>query len=402
MPQISLLTGGGDRPYVIGLGRVLINHGMEIEIVGSDELESSEWQGRPNVRFLNLRGDQNPTASLPTKISRILIYYAALLRYAWTARPSIFHVLWNNKFEMFDRTFLMLYYKLLGKRVVLTAHNINKRKRDAVDTVLNRLALKTQYRLSDHIFVHTEQMKSELVQEFGCRTSAITVIPFGINNAVPHTPLTSSEAKARLGIEQAERTILFFGRITPYKGLEYLVGAFSQLLLQSSTYRLIIAGRPDNDSRDYCQSIQELIARQELGKRVLLRIEFVPDSETELYFKAADVLVLPYRQIYQSGVLFLAYSFGLPVIATNVGGLPDEIIEGETGYICQSEDSDQLAYAIKKYFESDLYDNLHSRRRFISEYAKQRYSWETVGKMTIDTYKKLHCSGYMSLLDRES
>lgn len=399
MPQISLLTGGGDRPYVIGLGRVLIDHGMAIEIVGSDELESSEWQGRPNVRFLNLRGDQNPTASLPTKISRILIYYAALLRYAWTARPSIFHVLWNNKFEMFDRTFLMLYYKLLGKRVVLTAHNINKRKRDAVDTVLNRLALKTQYRLSDHIFVHTEQMKSELVQEFGCRTSAITVIPFGINNAVPHTPLTSSEAKARLGIEQAERTILFFGRITPYKGLEYLVGAFSQLLLQSSTYRLIIAGRPDNDSRDYCQSIQELIARQELGKRVLLRIEFVPDSETELYFKAADVLVLPYRQIYQSGVLFLAYSFGLPVIATNVGGLPDEIIEGQTGYICQSEDSDQLAYAIKKYFESDLYDNLHSRRRLILEYANQRYSWETVGKMTVDTYKKIHCSGYMSLLN---
>lgn len=402
MPQISLLTGGGDRPYVIGLGRVLIEHGIAIEIIGSDELESSEWQGKPNVRFLNLRGDQNPTASLPTKISRILIYYAALFRYAWTARPSIFHVLWNNKFEVFDRTFLILYYKLLGKRVVLTAHNINKRKRDAVDTVLNRLTLRTQYRLSDHIFVHTEQMKSELVQEFGCRTSAITVIPFGINNAVPHTPLTSSEAKTRLGIGQAERAILFFGRITPYKGLEYLVRAFSQLLVQSSNYRLIIAGRPDNDSKDYCQSIQELIVRQEVGKRVSLRIEFVPDSDTELYFKAADVLVLPYRQIYQSGVLFLAYSFGLPVIATNVGGLPDEVIEGQTGYICQSEDSDQLAGTIKRYFESDLYNNLHSRRRFISEYANQRYSWEAVAKITVDTYKKLHSSGYMSLVNRES
>jgi len=285
---------------------------------------------------------------------------------------------------------------------VLTAHNINKRKRDAVDTVLNRLTLRTQYRLSDHIFVHTEQMKSELVQEFGCRTSAITVIPFGINNAVPHTPLTSSEAKTRLGIGQAERAILFFGRITPYKGLEYLVRAFSQLLVQSSNYRLIIAGRPDNDSKDYCQSIQELIVRQEVGKRVSLRIEFVPDSDTELYFKAADVLVLPYRQIYQSGVLFLAYSFGLPVIATNVGGLPDEVIEGQTGYICQSEDSDQLAGTIKRYFESDLYNNLHSRRRFISEYANQRYSWEAVAKITVDTYKKLHSSGYMSLVNRES
>ncbi|HMS82086.1 MAG TPA: glycosyltransferase family 4 protein [Nitrospira sp.] len=389
MLRISLLTGGGDRPYVMGLGRTLIEQGIGLEIIGSNELESPEWRSKPHVQFLNLRGDQNPGANVRVKILRVLKYYAALLRYAWRANPGIFHILWNNKFETVDRTFLMLYYKGLGKRVVLTAHNVNKRKRDGVDSFFNRLTLKTQYRLCDHIFVHTEPMKSELVKEFGCRDSAVTVIPFGINDAVPQTPITTREAKVRLGIRNEERTILFFGRIVPYKGLDYLVTAFQTLLARSPNYRLIIAGRPDNDSKHYCRTIQGQIVEAGISEYVLQRIEFVPDAETEVYFKAADVLVLPYRQIYQSGVLFLAYSFGLPVIATRVGGLPDEIKEGETGYVCRPDSSDDLTVVIERFFEGELYHTLESRRSRIREYARQRYSWQLVGQRTRAVYGAL-------------
>ncbi len=91
---------------------------------------------------------------------------------------------------MFDRTLLMLYYRLLGKKVVLTLHNINASERDANDTTLNRSTLRFQYRLADHIFVHTEKMKLELMQEFRVLPARITVIPFGINNSVPNTSLT--------------------------------------------------------------------------------------------------------------------------------------------------------------------------------------------------------------------
>ena len=83
---------------------------------------------------------------------------------------------------------------------------------------------------------------------------------------------------------------------------------------------------------------------------MLLRAEYIPDEETELYFKAADVLVLPYRHIYQSGVLFLGYSFGLPVLAADVGTLKDEIIEGKTGFVFRPEDPVDLASAIERYF----------------------------------------------------
>ena len=123
--------------------------------------------------------------------------------------------------------------------------------------------------------------------------------------------------------------------------------------------------------------------------RILLRAEHIPDEETELFFKAADVLVLPYKQIYQSGVLFLGYSFGLPILAADVGDLKEEIVEGMTGFSFKSEDPAELANAIEKYFASDLFANLKNRRQEISEYAKGQHSWNVVGQITMNVYGEL-------------
>ena len=243
---VALLTGGADRPYAFGLATALISKGLVMDLIGGDDLDCPDFHGRPGVTFLNLRGGQQSHASFVRKASRVLIYYAKLIRYAATAKPRIFHILWNNKFEFFDRTLLMFYYKLLGKKIVLTLHNVNAGRRDSKDTRLNRLTLRIQYRLADRIFVHTERMKLELIEEFGEQAARITVIPFGINNAVPRTNLTSGEAKRRLGIREGERAILFFGNIAPYKGLEYLVSAFRLIQNRQNDYRLIIAGRPKN------------------------------------------------------------------------------------------------------------------------------------------------------------
>src|SRR5205807_4990072 len=111
-------------------------------------------------------GSQNPAASSVLKAQRILKYYLRLLRYAWSAKPKIFHILWNDRFQVFDRTALMLYYKLLRKRVVFTAHNVNAAARDNKDSFINRLSLPMQYHFVDHIFVHTEKMKPELLEQF--------------------------------------------------------------------------------------------------------------------------------------------------------------------------------------------------------------------------------------------
>ncbi len=401
-PVVALLTGGGDRPYVFGLATALTSMGAALDLIGSDELDCSDFRGNPGINFLNLRGDQRPDANVLSKVLRVLMYYARLIRYAVTAKPKIFHILWNNKFESFDRTLLMLYYKLGRKKLVLTAHNVNAGRRDFKDTFFNRLTLRIQYRLADHIFVHTENMKRELMEEFDVKASRVTVIPFGINNSVPNTGLTPAEARQRVGIREGERTILFFGRIKPYKGLEYLIAAFRQILGRGEDYRLIIAGRPFDCER-YWAAIRESIREDVRSGRILFRADFIPDDETELYFKAADVLVLPYKDIFQSGVLFLGYSFGLPVLAADVGSLKVEIVEGKTGFVFRPEDPVDLARVIERYFASDLYRELNNRRQEICDYATERYSWEVVGEMTMSVYAGLlRVSSPGELLNREA
>jgi glycosyltransferase involved in cell wall biosynthesis len=386
---VALLTGGGDKPYALGMAGALIAQGAFLDFIGSDDVNGPHLHENPRVNFLNLRGDQNPNVSRLEKLLRVTRYYLRLLRYAATARPRVFHVLWNNKLELIDRTVLMLYYRLLGKQVVLTAHNVNIGRRDGKDTAVNRRSLKVQYSLSDHIFVHTEKMKSELMAEFGVREGKVTVIPFGINNAVPKTEeLTPGQARQALGLNCSHKVMLFFGNIAPYKGLEYLIDALAEVVKRDANYRLVVAGTIKRCD-DYWQKVQDAINRNGVRARIIERIEYIPDEAVELYFKAADVLVLPYTHIFQSGVLFLGYSFGLPVIATDVGSLREEILEGRTGFVCRPCDPLSLASAIERYFSSDLYQDLAARRREICDYANERYSWDKVGQITKEVYARL-------------
>ncbi len=367
----------------------LASRGISLDVLGSDEVDSPELHTTCKLRFLNMRASRRQSASLASKALGSIRYYARLMRYAMNVKPKIFHILWNNRLEYFDRTLLMLYYKTCGKKIALTAHNVNQARRDSKDSLLNRLTLRIQYHLADHIFVHTQKMKNELLQDFGVREKAVTVIPFGINNSIPNTDLTSTQAKQRLGIAECERTLLFLGRLRPYKGLEYLLTAFQMLGTSDANYRLIIASEPKKGSEDYLDGIRQKISQELNPGQIILRMQFIPDEEMELYLKAADVLVLPYKEIFQSGVLFLGYSFGLPVVATDVGSFREEIIEGRTGFLCKPADPTDLAKTLETYFQSDLYKELPIRRLEIRDYGYTQHSWEAVGELTRDVYARL-------------
>jgi glycosyltransferase involved in cell wall biosynthesis len=383
-PGVAILTGNFDRPYAFGLSTALAAQ-TRVDVIGSDEVDSPEMHTTPNLRFLNLFGSKGSSVGMHEKMTRVLRFYARLIRYTLTDAPPILHILWNNKFEYFDRTVLMLFYKALGKKIVLTAHNVNAGKRDGKDSWINRATLRTQYRTVDHIFVHTEKSKAELAGDFGVSKDAVTVIPFGINNSVPNSSLTCAEAREKLGIRRDEKTILFFGAIRPYKGLEYLIAAFQELLSRHPDYRLVIAGEAKRGCDEYLRKIQNSVTDRQRAQ-ILERLEFVPDEETEIYFKAADVSVLPYTLVFQSGVLFLSYSFGLPVIASDVGSFRDDIVEGETGYVCRPCDSTDLALAIEKFFASELFADRVRRRESIRDRAHKRNSWAVVAEQTRRTY----------------
>jgi glycosyltransferase involved in cell wall biosynthesis len=387
--DVALQTGGVDRPYVYGLAMALLAEGVRLDVIGSEYVDSPEMHTTPGLQFFNLWPPQQSRSTAFGKLSRVMKHYARLIRYTAGAKPRIFHILWNSKIQLFDRTLLMLYYRMMGKKIALTAHNVNQGRRDGNDSVLNRLTLRLQYRLTDHIFVHTQKMKDELIVEFGVRDRTVTVIRHPINDAFPDTDLTTAEAKRQLGLRNDEKAILCFGRIKPYKGIEHLLEAFQRLVERDASYRLIIAGEVQKENEGYLNQIKQRILSELERGQVILKVQFIPDEEMEVYLKAADVMVLPYNEIFQSGVLFLGYSFGLPVIATDVGSFREEIVEGRTGFLCRPGDPTDLAKAIETYFNSDLYRDMGETRKEIRNHANAHHSWAAVAELTRNAYAKL-------------
>lgn len=386
--EVALLTGGQDRSYVFGLTTALSRRGIHVHVIGNNSVDNLEFHTSDRITFVD-RGGMQPNASFLAKLLQLMVYYFRLIAYVTFGSPRIVHILWNNKIEYFDRTVLTFYYKCLGKKIVLTAHNVNKAKRDSCDSVLNRLTLGIQYRLADQIFVHTEKMKSELVQQFGVSPECVAVIPFGINIAVPDTDLTPIQAKERLGIKPEERTILSYGRIVPYKGFESLVQAFHRLAVSDTNARLLIAGEPMKGFESYVDDIQRAVKDGVGSDRVQCRLEFIPDHETEVYFKAADVLVLPYRNIFESGVLFLAYRFGLPVIASDVGSFREELTTSRAGLLFEPGNSAALADTLGAFFKGELYNDAVKHRQRIQKHSRARHSWGIVGEITDRVYSRL-------------
>lgn len=389
MCNIALLTGGIDRPYATGLATALAACGVQVDILGSKEIDSPEIHATANLRFINVWPRRTPNPNAIAKLRRTVGHYASMMRYAARTEARLFHILWNSKVQWFDRTLLMLYYKILGKKVALTAHNVNQAKRDGNDSVWNRLTLRMQYHLCAQIFVHTEKMKRELIDGFGVMADAVTVIRHPVNYAFPDTDLTPLQARNRLNLERNQKVILCLGRIKSYKGVEHLLIAFRGLAQTDNSFRLLVAGEVQTGHGGYVAELEQIVSREIKERKAIFTKRFIPDAEMEVYLKAADVLVLPYNDIFQSGVLFLGYSFGLPVITTDVGSFREEIVEGQTGYICRPGDPEDLANTIRKYFASDMYRSLGTHRQAIKDYADTHHSWSAVAALTRTVYASL-------------
>jgi len=384
-----LLTAGRDPHYALGLAPALADAGIQLDVVGNSEMEAFPKLKHPNIRFFNLRGDQRDTASALEKLRRVLSYYAALFRFGAQSQSQIFHVLWPNKFVYFDRTVLNFYYRCLGKKLVFTAHNVNTEERDQRDSALNRLTLRMQFNLMDFVFVHTPAMQEQIMKTYGVTKEKITALTFPINNVTPRTAIGRDAARLKLRLPAQKKTILFFGNIARYKGLDDLIRALPELKSRLGTFRILVAGGVKKGEECYLKQVQQLAEELEVSDVLDFRIDYIPENEVELYFKAADLLVLPYKMIFQSGVLFLSYSFGLPVVATDAGSLRNDVVEGKTGFVSRCDDPADLAAQICRYFQNELFSTLESKRDWIIDYANKTYSWNELAGKTREVYESL-------------
>lgn len=385
--NITLITGGAPH-YEAGLIAGLTENGVQLNVIGGDDLASAPALKSPHVRFHNFYHGSEPQLNRWRKLRRVFGAYVKLLAHAATCRDRLIHVQWPYKFPLFDRTLLNLWCRTFGKKMVFTAHNIDSAARDGKSSRLNRLSLWLHYRLMNHIIVHTERMKQELAQHFGVRADKISVIPHGVMSAVPESNLTRTEARRKLGLTEALPVLLAFGLIAPYKGLEYLVSALGQCRRTGQNFTLVIAGRV-KECPDYWRRVEALIKQESLADRVIAHLRHIPDADVEIYFKAADALVMPYRNIFQSGVIFLAWRFGLPVIATDVGSLREMIADGKNGFICRADDAADLARTLDRFVASDLFAEPERHRAEIRQDAFARYSWSVIGAQTRAVYEQV-------------
>jgi glycosyltransferase involved in cell wall biosynthesis len=174
--------------------------------------------------------------------------------------------------------------------------------------------------------------------------------------------------KKNLQIGPEEKIILFFGFIRKYKGLDILLRAMADPVLKNSGIRLLIAGEFYEDQSTYRQLIRDL----DIGDRLILNTNFIPDSEVQYYVCAADAVIQPYRHATQSGVTPLAYHFEKPMIVSNVGSFAEHVLHEETGLVAEPEPA-PLARAILRFYElGGEYFIPHLRNE------KKKYSWKNL------------------------
>lgn len=177
----------------------------------------------------------------------------------------------------------------------------------------------------------------------------------------------------QLLIPKDKKTLLFFGLIRDYKGLDILIEAFDKL---PEEYILVIAGECYGKVEKYL----ELIAKNKNKARIFQHIRYIPDQEVPLFFSAADLLVLPYRTATQSGVVAVAYHFDLPVVVTDVGSLKELVGKHELGMVVPKSDSKEVKIAIETFFKDDLSTQFQTN---IREF-KNNYSWDSLAKEIIN------------------
>jgi D-inositol-3-phosphate glycosyltransferase len=317
--KIALLTGGKDPHYARGLARELALRGVHVALVGSpEEMVAPGEAGPGRIDLHGFVGPHDPDAGLLAKMGRVASDDARVAGFAARTDARLFHILWFRRLPPVERTLLLAYLRRLGKKLVFTAHNVDDRARDGrPGGFAERVSIRFLYQT---VFVHTSRMKHELVQAFGVPEQRVTVVPLGLNDVIPVSSATRRAVREQLSFGPDDRILLFFGNIAPYKGVEDLIRALAILAREDDRLTLVIAGRVKNRSCEaYWRSVEALIAKLGVEGRVRTEICYLPDAEVGLFFRAADASMLPYRRVYQSGVLGLSYAQGLPVIAADVG-----------------------------------------------------------------------------------
>lgn len=188
------------------------------------------------------------------------------------------------------------------------------------------------------------------------------------------------EARKKLNIGANDKVLLFFGLIRQYKGLDLLLQAMADPRIKSMDIKLVVAGEFYEPKKNYL----DIIEKNNLQKNVILADKFIPTDEVKYYFSATDLLTLTYHTATQSGVTQIAFQFEKPVLATDVGGLSEIILDGKSGYVVKP---DQIMIADKIV---DFYENRReASMSAVMAQEKKKYDWSIFSENIVNLYEEI-------------
>ncbi|MCP4626869.1 MAG: glycosyltransferase family 4 protein [bacterium] len=318
-------------------------------------------QAEPHLHWLNpdlnFQPFHKPRLRQPLQQIRLMLQ---LLKRIRQFDPDVIHFqkwhLWFN-----------LTLPLLNKYpLVLSLHDPKPQLGNQTAHKTPQAIINFAYRQADQVIAHNEQMKQIITEELGIPEEIIQIVPL----------VERGDAIAQQDVEEEEGNILFFGKIWRYKGLEYLIRAEPIITAQIPNAKIVIAGQGEDFA-----SYRQMMVNPE--KFVVLN-EFVSYEKRAKLFRQSSIVVLPYIEATQSGVIPVAYTYQKPVIATDVGGLPAQVDHGRTGFLVPPADETALADKIIQLLQDQ------KLRHQLGENAKQKleaeWSAEAVARKTIPVY----------------
>lgn len=365
---------GGHAHHIFFMCNALAEIGVDVVLITTKNHELDLSQAKFAYKEI-----LNPHHDKHYGLSKGKTYIFSLIRLIFcviSEKPDIIHL---HDFKIpFLEYHLINYFHRRKIKVVCSAHNVLHHEKKAATKYLKKI-----YNNYDRIIAHAEDNKQRLIQIFEVTPDKIQVIPVGEYSYIAGDIQDKNVARKTLGILPDRKVLLFFGYIRPYKGLKMLLEALFTVRQIIPEVFLIIAGESKEDYSVYEKEINRL----GIADIILSVIKYIPVEDMSSYFSAADIVVLPYTNIYQSGILYLAFAYKRPVIATNVGGLPEVVKEEKNGYLVPPNNPQKFAHAIERAL-SDI-QKIEEMGQYAFHQAKEKYSWQSIAEKTALLYKKV-------------
>jgi len=279
-------------------------------------------------------------------------------------------------------SFLLPIIKIRGKKIVITVHNITPHVLKKYVIFVDRIFNKIIFSFANQFIVHNLRNKKRLMELYSIPENQISIITHGILKFDNFQLISKKQARKYLDLPQDKKIILFFGYLWPYKGLDDIIEAMPLIIDKVDNAFLLIAGRSFNSWNRY----EKLIKKYNLSEYIVIKLEFIPDSEVSYYFSAADISIFPYKPPFDThgGATALALPFHKPILVTDIGGLPEFVCDERA--ISPPNDAKLLSQNVVRVLtDESLYKKLSQDSVILS----QELTWDKIAEKTVKVYNSL-------------